>query len=74
MDVTKIRVRCYQFTAVDDCTRLRVLRLYPSKHSENTVKFLYEVIESFLFPIPRILGAIEYTSLKSVSVTGFVSE
>jgi len=54
MDVTKIRVRCYQFTAVDDCTRLRVLRLYPSKHAENTVKFLYEVIESFLFPIQRI--------------------
>ena len=54
MDVTKIRSKCYQFTAVDDCTRLRVLRLYPSKHGENTVKFLYEVLESFNFPIQRI--------------------
>ena len=48
MDVTKIRARCYQFTAVDDCTRLRILRLYPPKHAENTVKFLYEVIKNFL--------------------------
>lgn len=54
MDITKIRACCYQFTAVDDCTRLRVLRLFPSKHAENTVKFLYEVIESFLFPVQRI--------------------
>jgi len=35
-------------------TRLRVLRLYPSKHVANTVKFLYAVIENFLFPIQRI--------------------
>lgn len=39
IDVTKIRSKCYQFTAVDDCTRLRVLRLYPSKHATNTVLF-----------------------------------
>jgi IS30 family transposase len=54
MDVMKVRAKCYQFTAVDDCTRLRVMRLYSSKHAENTVKFLYEVIESFGFPIQRI--------------------
>lgn len=54
LDVMKIRAKCYQFTAVDDCTRLRVIRLYPSKHAENTVKFLYEVIENLGFPIQRI--------------------
>ncbi|MGE0207429.1 MAG: IS481 family transposase, partial [Candidatus Babeliales bacterium] len=54
MDVMKVRAKCYQFTAVDDCTRLRVLRLYSSKHAENTVKFLYEVIENIGFPIQRI--------------------
>ena len=53
-DVMKIRAKCYQFTAIDDCTRLRAVRLYASKHAENTVKFLYEVIESFEFPIQRI--------------------
>lgn len=54
MDVMKVRAKCYQFTAIDDCTRLRVLRLYSSKHAENTVKFLYEVIENMGFPIQRI--------------------
>jgi transposase InsO family protein len=54
MDVMKVRAKSYQFTAVDDCTRLRVIRLYSSKHAENTVKFLYEVIENIRFPIQRI--------------------
>lgn len=54
MDVMKVRSKCYQFTAVDDCTRLRVLRLYSSKHAENTVKFLSEVLGKFFFPIQRI--------------------
>ena len=54
MDVTKIRPHCYQFTAIDDCTRLRVLRLYPNKKAENTVHFLSEVLSSFQFPIQRI--------------------
>lgn len=31
MDVTKIRPKAYQFTAIDDCTRLKVLRIYPNK-------------------------------------------
>ena len=31
VDVTKVGNQCYQFTAIDDCTRLRVLRLYPNK-------------------------------------------
>lgn len=54
MDVMKVRSNCYQFTAIDDCIRLRVLRLYPSKHAENTIKFLYEVLENLEFPIQRI--------------------
>jgi transposase InsO family protein len=54
IDVTKIRAKCYQFTAVDDCTRMRVLRLYSSKHSYNTVLFLGEVLDNFPFLIQRI--------------------
>lgn len=54
LDVCKIKHKCYQFTAVDDCTRMRVLRLYSSKHAENTVLFLYEVLENLPFPIQRI--------------------
>lgn len=54
MDVMKVRSKCYQFTAIDDCTSLRVMRLYHSKNAENTVNFLYEVLESFDFLIQRI--------------------
>ena len=54
IDVTKICSKCYQFTAVDDCTRLRVLRIYSSKHATNTVLFLGEILDHFPFPIQRI--------------------
>ena len=54
IDVMKVRAKCYQFTAIDDCTRLRVMRLFPSKHKENTVNFLYEIMSNFDFPIQRI--------------------
>lgn len=54
MDVTKIGPKCYQFTAVDDCTRLRTLRLYPNKRAESTVDFLGHVLDTFVFPIHRI--------------------
>jgi len=54
IDVTKICSKCYQFTAVDDCTRLRVLRLYPSKHATNTVLFLGEILDNFPFQMQRI--------------------
>jgi transposase InsO family protein len=54
MDVTKICSKCYQFTAIDDCTRLRVLRLYSNKKAESAIRFLFEVLDSFPFPIQRI--------------------
>ncbi|MGX6959969.1 MAG: integrase core domain-containing protein [Rickettsia endosymbiont of Pentastiridius leporinus] len=54
IDVTKIRRNCYQFTAVDDCTRLRVLRLYTNEAAENAILFLYEILDNFPFPIQRI--------------------
>lgn len=37
-----------------DCTRLRVLRLYPNKSLNSSLAFLQEVIKAFLFPIQRI--------------------
>ena len=29
LDVMKVRNEAYQFTAIDDCTRLRTIRVYP---------------------------------------------
>lgn len=54
IDVTKIGPKCYQFTAIDDCTRFRALRLYPNKKAESTVNFLGHILDTFLFPVHRI--------------------
>src|ERR1044072_9180269 len=40
---------------VDDCTRMRVLALYPRRTAHNAVRFLKEhVLEEFPFPSQRI--------------------
>jgi transposase InsO family protein len=54
LDVTKIANKCYQFTAVDDCTRMRVLRLYENKTAANSVNFLHEILDALPFNIARI--------------------
>ena len=43
------------FTAIDDCTRLRVLGLYDAKTAKNSIAFLEErLLKEFPFPIQRI--------------------
>lgn len=54
IDVTKVGPKCYQFTAIDDCTRFRALRLYPNKKTESTIDFLGHVLDTFQFPVHRI--------------------
>jgi transposase-like protein len=54
MDVCKIAGRLYQYTAIDDCSRFKVIALYPSHTASNTLKFLDTVIEQMPFPIQRI--------------------
>jgi transposase InsO family protein len=44
-------VKVYQYTALDDCTRLRVLRLYQRLHVSSSLRFLTEVCRGFPFPI-----------------------
>jgi len=53
MDVIKISNGKYQYTAVDDCTRYRVLGLFHRRTAENTIKFIEQVIEEMPFPIQR---------------------
>lgn len=54
MDVCKISRGLYQYTAIDDCTRYKVLSLYKRRTAENTLLFLDEVIDRMPFPIQRI--------------------
>lgn len=54
MDTCKIAPGLYQYTAVDDCTRIRVLALFNRRTAGNSVQFLELAIEEFPFPIQRI--------------------
>ena len=54
MDPCKIAPGLYQFTAVDDCTRYRVLRIYKRRTAANTLDFLDGVMEEMPFPVQRI--------------------
>lgn len=54
LDVCKISTGLYQYTAIDDCTRYRVLALYSRRTAANTLKFLEKVVEEMPFPIQRV--------------------
>jgi transposase InsO family protein len=54
MDTCKIGPNVYQYTAIDDCTRYRVLQIYKRRTAENTLDFLERVLEQMPFPIQRI--------------------
>ncbi|MFS7879354.1 hypothetical protein ACEYXF_39330, partial [Streptomyces asiaticus] len=45
------RNRYFQFTAIDDCIRLRVLRIYPALNQATAVQFLDYVIQRLPFQV-----------------------
>jgi transposase InsO family protein len=48
------RKRYYQYTAIDDCTRLRVLRIYPRSDQKTAIQFLDYLISRLPFQIEKI--------------------
>jgi transposase InsO family protein len=48
------RTKYYQFTAIDDCTRLRVLRIYPRCDQKTAIQFVDYVLERLPFPVQII--------------------
>jgi transposase InsO family protein len=48
------RKKYYQFTAIDDCTRLRVLRIYPALNQKNAIQFVDYVLQRLPFPVQVI--------------------
>jgi len=54
MDTCKIAPGIYQYTAVDDCTRYRVLDVFSRRTAANTLLFIDKVIEEMPFSIQRI--------------------
>ena len=47
------RRKHYQFTAIDDCTRLRVLRIYPRFNQKTAIQFADYVLEKLPVPASR---------------------
>jgi len=45
------RKRLYQFTAIDDCTRIRVLKVYDACNQRSAIQFLNEVRQRLPFRI-----------------------
>ena len=55
MKFVKIAGRwAFQYTALDDCTRFRVLRLYRRLHHGSSLAFLAELRRAFPFRIKRL--------------------
>jgi transposase InsO family protein len=48
------RRKYYQFTAIDDCTRLRVLHIYDRLNQQTAIQFLDYVLAKLPFRIERI--------------------
>ncbi|WP_216216843.1 IS481 family transposase [Amycolatopsis aidingensis] len=48
------RGKFYQFTAIDDCTRLRVLTIYPRNNQKTAIQFLDYVLSQLPFAVETI--------------------
>ena len=48
------KIRRFQYTAIDDATRIRALKIYPRHTQENAIKFIDYVIRKFPFRIHTV--------------------
>jgi transposase InsO family protein len=48
------RIRRYQYTAIDDATRVRALQVYPRHSQSNAIRFFEYVLEKFPFRIHTV--------------------
>jgi transposase InsO family protein len=57
VDVKVVKLRretVFQYTAIDDCTRYRVLRLYPRQNQHASLHFLEELRAHLPFPVRKV--------------------
>jgi hypothetical protein len=59
------RRKHYQFTAIDDCTRLRVLRRYPQLNQKTAIQFLDNVLERLPFRVEVIQTLIHLLGMRT---------
>ncbi|MFD2414843.1 IS481 family transposase [Amycolatopsis pigmentata] len=48
------RGKFYQYTAIDDCTRLRVLKIYPKNNQKTAIQFLDYVLSQLPFAVETV--------------------
>lgn len=48
------REKVFQYTALDDCTRFRILRLYPRWNQHSSLHFLGELRRALPFAIKKL--------------------
>lgn len=46
--------RYYQYTAIDDCTRLRVLRAHPNHDQQTAIRFIDHVLSKLPFQVEQV--------------------
>lgn len=49
-----VLVKRFQYTAIDDATRIRALNIYPFHNQETAIKFIDHVVERFPFRIHTV--------------------
>jgi transposase InsO family protein len=57
VDVKEVKVagtKCVQYTAIDDCTRHRILRLYPQRNQQTSHRFFTTLRPTLPFPIRKL--------------------
>ena len=47
-------VKRYQYTAIDDATRIRALKIYPRPNQANAIAFADHILETFPFRVQSI--------------------
>ena len=49
-----MKIKRYQYTAIDDATRIRALKIYDRHNQANAIDFIDYVIEKFPFRIKTV--------------------
>jgi len=53
-DKKRNRIKRFQYTAIDDCTRIRALKIYERQTQASAINFINYVVEKFPFRIKTI--------------------
>ena len=53
-DVNRTKIKRFQYTAIDDATRIRVLKIYEKHNQLSSIDFINYVVEKFPFRINTI--------------------